>query len=156
MKHLQYTIQEKELKGMGYIFNNKNYKTYRLEVEQWSYTILLYVMGKMIIVNDWHQHTYNVLEFYKANRDSEKFTDEKYIRISLNRDTGDIFLNTRWEELNVLMKNQKDNIVDNDLIQEFNRKYIDNANIHIQEIYLYKDKMDKIISEIEKLNPIVQ
>lgn len=152
MKTLQYTIQEKELKGMGYIFQKlyaADYKTYRLEVEKWSYTIWLWVSGKSIEVNDWYSFTHKVLEFYKANRDSEKFLNKDYIKIALNRETGDIILNTRYDEIDEIF-----NMADKSNIKELSNALIAKYD-NLHEIFINKEKMDKVISEIEKLNPIV-
>ncbi len=151
MRKFQYTIAEKELKGMGYIFQKlyaADYKTYRLEIEKWSYTIWLFVMGKSIEVNDWYSNTYNVLEFYKANRDDKNFSDKEYIRIYLNRKTGDVTINTRWEEIEEAMSNK-----DIDAMKALITKYKDMNDF--SEYYLYKEKMDRLIIEVAKLNPIV-
>ncbi len=131
---------------MGYIFQKlfgDDRKSYRLEIEKYHYTIWLWVIGKTIHVNDWYDHTYDVIEFYKANKDDSIFSDKNYIRIALNRQTGEVFLNNRWEEFDRLMKSSDENVL------KLKDKYKDTS-----EIYLYKDKMDKVIIELEKLNPI--
>lgn len=144
MTRLEYTIKVKELKGMGYSYYNKNYKLYALEIKKYAYTIWIFVSGKMIQVNDWYDNTYAVVEFYKANRDDINFLDKDYIMIALNRETSKIIICTRYEELDNMMKT-----LDASQIPIIKEKYKDT-----NEICLYKNEMDKVVIELEKLKPI--
>lgn len=148
MKQLQYTIKEKELKPMGYIYQKlyaDDRKSYRLEIEKWSYTIWLWVIGKSIQVNDWYDNTHAIIVFYNGNRNNEIFLDKDYVDIALNRNTSEIIINTCWEELNVIMTTN-----DAEGFKVLKEKYKDT-----DEIRLYKDKMDRVVIELEKLKPIL-
>ncbi len=146
MKRLQYTVKEKELKGMGYIFQMlyTDRKSYRLEIEKYHCVIWLWCIGKRIHVNDWYDHTYDIVEFYKANKDDSNYIKKDYIIIALNRNTGNIIVDNRWEEFEELTasKNSKG-------VKDLLEKYTD-----VSQIYLYKEKMDKVVIALEKLNPI--
>ena len=143
---MRYTIKERELKGLGYVFNNHDYKSYHLVIKEYKYIIWLFVAQKHFYVNDWYQHTYNIIEFYKANRDVEVFLKEDYVGIGLHRETGNIILNRRWEEADEILSEIP---IDKDKMVAYKEKYS-----NIDDYYLDKECMDKLIIEVAKLKPV--
>lgn len=94
---MKFTIETKQLKERGYIFQKlfaRNYKTYRKAIKE--YTIWLWVLEHSIEIKDWHEHTEAVLNFFKNNieenqRRLEGTTYSKdYMRLRLNRKTGEV------------------------------------------------------------------
>ncbi len=144
---LRYSIPQRELKHLGYkMLHNK--RGYTLDIKEWAYTIWVWLEKKTIWVNDWYDRTYDVIEFYKANRDNEFFRNEKYIRIMFDYTSGEILINTKHEEIMEVM----DKIFgQGKALKELNKKYEKYKGY--SEYYLEKVEMDKLIIEIEKLKP---
>jgi hypothetical protein len=145
---LRYSIPQRELKYLGYKMLHKR-DGYILEIEQWVCTIWIWLAGKTIHVNDWYDRTYDVIEFYKANRDNEKFINDEYLPIIFDYVTGEFIINTKYEELDEVMKKIFGR---RKAMDELLKKYEKFKGC--REVYLKKANMDKLIIEIEKLKQI--
>ncbi len=146
---LRYTIKAKEFKKMGYEFLSHDGNRYILEIEKWVCTIWIFVAGKTVHVNDWYDRTYDIIEFYKANKNDKRFLNEDSIRIMFDYVSGDIIINTKYEEIdNAMKKFFGQGRALKDLIKKY-EKYK-----RYREVDLNKKNMNKLIKELEKLKPI--
>lgn len=114
---LTYSIPEKEFKKRGYTFQKlyaANYKTYRKTLE--GYKIWIWVKDKMIEINDWHEHTSKVIDFYLKYRDytPEELTKSDYLKLQLNHKTGHIQLFDYEEYFKVFETGSWDNWIAKD------------------------------------------
>lgn len=148
MDILRYTIKEKSLKDLGYTFQKlyaRNYKTYRKEFKN-NRTIWLWVKDKRLEVDDWFDHTGNILQFYKDHINSPEFNRinptgkaSEYAKIRLNTKTGEIIHFNYEEYYEVLMSNL-------DIFDDYDKKYED-----FREIVFYKPFMPTLLAEIDFL-----
>ncbi len=80
-----------KLKARGYTFQKlyaADYKTYRKKFNR-DMTIWLWVKGSLIEINDWHEHTGAIIDFYKTNC---RNLDGEYVIIFVNRKTSEIII----------------------------------------------------------------
>lgn len=147
---LNYTVKDSELKAMGYKFQKlyaNNYKSYRKEIS--GHTIWLWSKGKTIEIDNWHQNTKAIIEFYKANKNSPLFDEvgykgqvKDYIKVQMNPDNGFIQLFDFKEYFKVFSKKNVETAWD-----DWNKKYEGWQN----EILIFRDKFELILKEIELL-----
>lgn len=138
---MNWSIPAKQLKSLGYTFQKMyaaDYKCYHKKLSTKSnITLWLWVAGKTIEVNDWHQFTGSVIEFYKANKDQSDGVSDIGIKIQLNRETGYIQLYDYKSYYEVFESKSWDS---------WKEKYDD-----WQEIYLSHDGMKLLFKEIDIL-----
>lgn len=146
-QNLNFSINVKELKPRGYIFQKlyaADYKSYRKEIE--GYTLWLWVKSKTIEINDWYSYTKNIIEFYKENFEQWAIENSKLPKprfamvLHANHSTGEIKLKDFNEYYKVLLsKNESD-------FDLYHEKYD-----HWREIVLIPKLFDVIIKEIDFL-----
>lgn len=155
MKELIFNINVSKLKGMGYTFQKlyaADYKTYRKKIG--DYTIWLWVKGRLIEVDDWHQHTNSIIEFYKNNLEKH-ISDNKdlpkpsdFMRLRIHEETSEVIFKDMQEYYQHLMDfgkktSEKDKIK---TIEDYETKYENYRNVVI-----YIPKFQTIINEIDLL-----
>jgi hypothetical protein len=146
MKELHYTINEGKLKSMGYTFQKlyaANYKSYRKEIGHTK--VWLWSKGKTIEINDWHQHTANIIEFYKENLEAHKERESlmpkpsDYMVLRVKEDDSSVIFKDKIEYYNVIGKSDAEQ-------DAYFNKYE-----NYREVVIYMPNFQDILDEIEIL-----
>lgn len=146
MKELHYTIKEGELKSMGYTFQKlyaANYITYRKKIG--DYAIWLWSKGKTVEIDDWHQHTINILNFYKENLQSYTESESKmpkpseYMVLKIKEDDSTVILKDKREYYDIIGKSDAEQ-------NAYFKKYE-----NYREVVIYMPNFQAILDEIEIL-----
>ncbi len=143
---LKFTIPLKELKGRGYTFQKlfaADYKSYRIKID--DHTIWLWEKGRLLEINDWHQHTGNIIEFYKNNLDKHTELNSKLPKPSqrmvlrINEETSEVSFKDMEEYFNLIRNNYVDEEV-------YEKKYEG-----FREVVIYIPSFHLILNEISVL-----
>jgi len=155
MKGLKFTIEVSKLKEMGYTFQKlyaANYKTYRKKIG--DHTIWLWEKGRTLEINDWHQHTGNIIEFYKNNLEKHIFDNKDlpkpspYMKLRVKEDTSEVIfkdMDEYYQSLSDFTK-EKDKEKQKKLIEDYETKYDDYRNV-----VLYIPSFQAILDEVKVL-----
>ncbi len=92
---MKFTIEITELKKRGYTFQKlyaSNYKSYRKKIG--DYKIWLWVIERELEIDDWHQHTDNIIKFFKKHDKKRAILIGmgKYMQLKVNRKTSEVLL----------------------------------------------------------------
>lgn len=88
MKIYKWSIPRTQLLGLGYAFKKlyaRNYQVYNKSLG-YNHKIWLWVVDKLVEVNDWGGYTYSLIEFYKSNK--HLANSNGFFKCQLNYTTG--------------------------------------------------------------------
>ena len=144
---MQYTIKEKEFKGLGYTFQNINHKVYWKDIEQ--YRIWCWVRGKRIEIDDFYGASELFINYFEENKNNP----EVVVEFALPGGKPDRWIPLRYnDQTKEILSLEK-------LIAKLGAAYWESKYARggiYREVNLYIEPFQRVVDEIKKIRKDVK